>query len=220
MGILFTRFLAVVFLIAAPTYACAHVEINVDLASQTMTVHSGSGETYVWPISSGKAGHATPDGVFRPRAMYAMVHSAKYNNAPMPHSIFFYGQYAIHGTNAVGSLGRPASHGCVRISPANAAALFAMVQSRGRKSALSDRPSAISRAASGIPDRCLDLRPSATRGRSKNGRIIPSHCEEPRGPLTHGLITGNPCRNRADGCRVFSPFRISGHRRFELAGAG
>jgi single-stranded-DNA-specific exonuclease len=38
-----------------------------------------------------------------------MVHSAKYGNAPMPHSIFFYGQYAIHGTNAVGALGSPAS---------------------------------------------------------------------------------------------------------------
>jgi L,D-transpeptidase catalytic domain len=131
MWTLFARLFALAVLIAAPTYACAHVEINVDLASQTMTVHSGSGETYVWPISSGKAGHATPNGVFRPRALYAMVHSAKYNNAPMPHSIFFYGQYAIHGTNAVGSLGRPASHGCVRISPANAAALFAMVQKQG-----------------------------------------------------------------------------------------
>ncbi len=122
---------ALAVLIAAPTYAYAHVEINVDLSSQTMTVHSGSGETYVWRISSGKAGHATPNGVFRPRAMYAMVHSAKYGNAPMPHSIFFYGQYAIHGTNAVGNLGRPASHGCVRISPANAAMLFAMVQRQG-----------------------------------------------------------------------------------------
>jgi hypothetical protein len=131
MRILFTRLIALVILIAAPTYALAHVEINVDLGSQTMTVHSGSGETYVWPISSGKAGHATPNGVFRPRAMYVMVHSAKYNNAPMPHSIFFYGQYAIHGTNAVGNLGRPASHGCVRISPANAAMLFAMVQKQG-----------------------------------------------------------------------------------------
>jgi len=60
-----------------------------------------------------------------------MVHSAKYNNAPMPHSIFFYGQYAIHGTGAVGALGRPASHGCIRLSPANAATLFAMVQAQG-----------------------------------------------------------------------------------------
>src|SRR3984885_11674592 len=131
MGNLFTRLLALAILMAAPTYACAHVEINIDLASQTMTVYSGSGETYVWPISSGKAGHATPNGVFRPRALYAMVQSAKYNNAPMPHSIFFYGQYAIHGTTAVGNLGRPASHGCVRISPANAATLFAMVQRQG-----------------------------------------------------------------------------------------
>src|SRR5271163_4980649 len=131
MGILFTRLLALALLTAAPTYACAHVEINIDLASQTMTVHSGSGETYVWPISSGRAGHATPNGVFSPRALYAMVHSAKYGNAPMPHSIFFYGQYAIHGTTAVGNLGRPASHGCVRLSPANAATLFAMVERQG-----------------------------------------------------------------------------------------
>jgi hypothetical protein len=146
MGFLFTRLLAFAVLIAAPTYASAHVEINVDLASQTMTVHSGSGETYVWPISSGKAGHATPNGVFRPRALYAMVHSAKYNNAPMPHSIFFYGQYAIHGTNAVGSLGRPASHGCVRISPANAATLFAMVQRQGAEIRIVGSPfSAIAR---------------------------------------------------------------------------
>ena len=60
-----------------------------------------------------------------------MVHSAKYNNAPMPHAIFFYGQYAIHGTNAVGALGSPASHGCIRLSPQHAALLFAMVQSEG-----------------------------------------------------------------------------------------
>ena len=131
MRTLFKHFLAFAVLLAAPTYAYARVSIDVDLSSQTMTVHSGSGETYVWPISSGRAGHATPRGVFRPRALYAMIHSAKYGNAPMPHSIFFYGQYAIHGTTAVGNLGRPASHGCVRISPANAATLFAMVQRQG-----------------------------------------------------------------------------------------
>src|ERR1700749_2221396 len=131
MAVFFTRFLALVFLIAAPTYACAHVEINIDLSSQTMTVHSGSGETYVWPISSGKAGHATPNGVFRPQAMYTMVHSAKYDNAPMPHSIFFHGQYAIHGTTAVDALGHVASHGCVRRAPGNAATLFAMVKEEG-----------------------------------------------------------------------------------------
>jgi hypothetical protein len=131
MRTLLTRILALAVLFAAPAAAHAHVEINIDLSSQTMTVHSGSGETYVWPISSGRTGHPTPRGVFRPRALYAMVHSAKYGNAPMPHSIFFHGQFAIHGTMAVGNLGRPASHGCVRISPAHAATLFAMVKRQG-----------------------------------------------------------------------------------------
>jgi lipoprotein-anchoring transpeptidase ErfK/SrfK len=131
MRMLLRRLLALAALAAAPAQAYAHVEINIDLMSQTMTVHSGAGETFVWPISSGRAGYATPRGVFHPRALYVMVHSAKYGNAPMPHSIFFYGQYAIHGTNAVGNLGRPASHGCIRLSPGNAATLFAMVERQG-----------------------------------------------------------------------------------------
>lgn len=123
--------LACGILLAAQTYAFASVNIEVDLSTQTMHVRAGSGETYNWPISSGRSGHQTPRGVFRPRALYTMVHSAKYGNAPMPHSIFFYGQYAIHGTTAVGLLGNPASHGCIRLSPEHAATLFAMVQSQG-----------------------------------------------------------------------------------------
>ena len=131
MRMLLKHILALTGLLAAPSYAYAFVDINIDLSSQTMVVHSGSGETYVWPISSGRAGHMTPRGLFHPRALYLMVHSAKYGNAPMPHSIFFYGQYAIHGTTAVGNLGHPASHGCVRLSPGNAATLFAMVERQG-----------------------------------------------------------------------------------------
>jgi hypothetical protein len=123
--------LAFGIVLAAHNHAFALVHIDVDLSSQTMHVTSGSGESYVWPISSGRSGHLTPRGGFRPRALYTMVHSAKYGNAPMPHSIFFYGQYAIHGTTAVGNLGNPASHGCIRLSPGNAATLFAMVQSQG-----------------------------------------------------------------------------------------
>jgi hypothetical protein len=123
--------LALGILFAAQGAASAFVRIDVDLGSQTMRVASNRGESYVWPISSGRMGHLTPHGVFRPRALYAMVHSAKYDNAPMPHSIFFYGQYAIHGTNAVGALGNPASHGCIRLSPGAAATLFAMVKAEG-----------------------------------------------------------------------------------------
>ena len=123
--------LALGAVIVAHSHAYALVHIDIDLSSQRMTVHSDSGETYTWPISSGRAGHPTPRGVFRPRALYTMVHSAKYGNAPMPHSIFFYGQFAIHGTTAVANLGRPASHGCVRLAPGAAATLFAMVQAQG-----------------------------------------------------------------------------------------
>ncbi len=131
MRILMKILLALGLVIAVQGRALAYVTIDVDLSSQTMRVHSTSGESYVWPISSGRAGHNTPHGVFHPQRLYTMVHSAKYGNAPMPHSIFFTGQYAIHGTNAVGALGRPASHGCIRLSPAHAAALFAMVQAQG-----------------------------------------------------------------------------------------
>ena len=123
--------LAVCFLWAMPTSAMAVVHINIDLNSQTMHVVSDSGASYDWPVSTGRPGHGTPRGTFRPQAMYTMVHSAKYDNAPMPHSIFFHGQYAIHGTTAVDALGHVASHGCVRLAPGNAATLFAMVKEEG-----------------------------------------------------------------------------------------
>jgi L,D-transpeptidase catalytic domain len=111
--------------------ADALVRIDVDLATQMMRVASDSGDAYEWPISSGRPGHLTPTGFYRPIGLYPMVHSAKYGNAPMPHSIFFLSQYAIHGTMAVGSLGRPASHGCIRLAPGNAATLYAMVKAEG-----------------------------------------------------------------------------------------
>ena len=118
-------------LLAMSGLAYALVRIDVDLSTQTMHVATDDGENYDWPISSGKMGHLTPRGRFHPTRLFPIVYSSKYNNAPMPHSIFFYGQYAIHGTNAVGALGRPASHGCIRLSPANAATLYARVREQG-----------------------------------------------------------------------------------------
>jgi lipoprotein-anchoring transpeptidase ErfK/SrfK len=110
--------------------AQAKVRINVDLASQSMHVSSASGD-YVWPISSARSGYVTPRGTYAPTSLQTMHRSRKYHNSPMPHSIFFNGGYAIHGTYEVGHLGRPASHGCIRLSPANAAALFQMVKAEG-----------------------------------------------------------------------------------------
>ena len=116
----------------AATRSEAAVTINIDLSSQTMRVQSGaSGENHVWSVSSARSGFRTPHGSFRPYSLQRMHYSKKYHNSPMPHSIFFLGGYAIHGTYSVAQLGRPASHGCIRLAPANAARLFAMVQQEG-----------------------------------------------------------------------------------------
>ena len=110
--------------------ATAKVVIDIDLSSQSMHVISANG-SYDWPISSARGGYVTPNGTFAPESLQTMHYSKKYYHSPMPHSIFFAGGYAIHGTYETGWLGHPASHGCVRISPQNAALLFDMVKEEG-----------------------------------------------------------------------------------------
>ena len=111
--------------------AMAMVNIDINLSTQTLLASDNAGHDYEFPISSGRVGHRTPQGTFHPIALYEMVHSAKYDNAPMPHSIFFLSAYAIHGTEAVGHLGHTASHGCIRLAPQNAATLFNLVKAEG-----------------------------------------------------------------------------------------
>jgi len=110
--------------------AQAVTRIHIDLSTQTMHVNSSSG-SYTWPVSTARAGYVTPRGSFSPKSLQSIHYSKKYDNAPMPHSIFFSGGYAIHGSYATGSLGSPASHGCVRLSPGHAAQLYQMVQAEG-----------------------------------------------------------------------------------------
>lgn len=121
----------------APMAAQARVNIRVDLSSQTMHVTTPDGGAYRWAISSGKTGFRTPTGVYSAQRLARMHYSSKYDDAPMPHSIFFRGGYAIHATGSVGLLGRPASHGCIRLAPGNAAQLFALVRSHGARIAIS-----------------------------------------------------------------------------------
>jgi hypothetical protein len=113
----------------------ARVQIQVDLGQQTMHVSSAEGE-FDWPISSARSGFRTPRGTFGVKRLETMHYSRKYHNSPMPHSIFFAGGYAIHGTYATGSLGRPASHGCIRIAPENAAVLYQLVRQEGARIAI------------------------------------------------------------------------------------
>jgi lipoprotein-anchoring transpeptidase ErfK/SrfK len=118
-------------LLAATKPAAAAVHVSVDLTRQTMHVSAPTGEDYTWLISSARPGFVTPVGTYRAKHLERMHYSQKYDDAPMPYSIFFRGGYAIHGTMAVSQLGRPASHGCIRLAPGNAARLYSLVREQG-----------------------------------------------------------------------------------------
>jgi lipoprotein-anchoring transpeptidase ErfK/SrfK len=105
--------------------------LKADLGLQQVTVLEGAEIRHVWAISSGRRGYTTPTGTFRPSWMAKMWHSRQYDWSPMPHSVFFNGGIAFHATSAVSLLGRPASHGCIRLAPANAAELYALVRRHG-----------------------------------------------------------------------------------------
>jgi hypothetical protein len=115
----------------ALTPARADVLVQIDKSSQRMAVSVDGAMRYEWPVSTGRDGYGTPSGTFHPQSMARHYFSRKYYNAPMPHAIFFYYGFAIHGTNDLARLGGPASHGCVRLHPSHAAALFALVERNG-----------------------------------------------------------------------------------------
>jgi L,D-transpeptidase catalytic domain len=108
------------------------VDIIVSKAGQKMTVKVDGDTEYVWPVSTGAGKYETPSGDYKPFRMEAEHFSKEWDDAPMPNSIFFTGEgHAIHGSFHVKSLGRKASHGCVRLAPENAAILFALVSDAG-----------------------------------------------------------------------------------------
>ncbi len=119
--------------------AQATVQVDIDLTRQSMNVTSSNG-TYTWPVSTARSGYVTPHGSFTPYSLQTMHYSHKYHMSPMPYSIFFAGGYAIHGTYSVAQLGRPASHGCIRLSPAHAQQLFQMVKAEGASITISGTP--------------------------------------------------------------------------------
>ena len=112
--------------------AQAKVDITVDQNTQMMTVAVDGVQRYYWPVSTGIPSRATPDGNFRAFRMEADHFSKEFDDAPMPHSIFFTKQgHAIHGTLDARRLGSAVSHGCVRLSTAHAAKLYVLVEQQG-----------------------------------------------------------------------------------------
>ena len=129
------RFVAFAFVIAAAVSGApakaATILAKVDISEQRMDVFVDGWPWYSWPVSTARPGYHTPTGAFTAQRLAAIWYSRKYDNSPMPHSIFFKGGFAIHGTEYIKRLGTPASHGCIRLRPDNAAQLYSLVEENG-----------------------------------------------------------------------------------------
>jgi lipoprotein-anchoring transpeptidase ErfK/SrfK len=112
--------------VALSAGASADIVVRIDKSSQSMSVTVDGQHRYTWAVSTGVGG--TPSGTYRPQALSRNHRSNLYNGAPMPYSIFYSGNFAIHGMTHIAHLGSRASHGCVRLHPTNAAVLFGLVQ--------------------------------------------------------------------------------------------
>ncbi|ASP33709.1 L,D-transpeptidase [Labrenzia sp. VG12] len=115
--------------------AAQRVTATIDLSEQRLYLYVDGRLRSKWAVSTARKGYRTPTGSWRPTRLERDWHSRKYNWAPMPYSVFFYGGYAIHGTTDLKRLGRPASHGCIRLHPKHAAHLFNLVRQVGRRNA-------------------------------------------------------------------------------------
>ena len=130
MILIAAAFFAMLFGAAAPSMS-AGLEARVDISTQTMTVKKYGRVIHRWKVSTARKGYITPRGSWRPTRLHRMWYSRKYDMSPMPYSVFYRGGYAIHGTGAVKQLGRPASHGCIRLHTSNAARFYSLVREVG-----------------------------------------------------------------------------------------
>ena len=170
LQLLAVTLLALVLRCAMNRPALANILIQIDKPSQTMTVSVDGAVRYRWYVSTGATGFSTPAGTYKPFRMEAMHYSQEWDNAGMPHSIFFTSRgHAVHGSNHPG-LGTPVSHGCVRLTLTNAATLYQLVGARGnggdhrhRQRVRSGRPVCPEQAAATEAEGFLPLRRAVWR---------------------------------------------------------
>jgi L,D-transpeptidase catalytic domain len=163
--------------------AAPSILINIDKASQRMTVLLDGVQRYDWPVSTGKAGYSTPSGTFAALSMNKVWYSKEWDNAPMPHAIFFMKDgHAIHGSYEVKHLGKAVSHGCVRISPQNATTLYTLVEKTGLKNTqvvlAGDTPGGEAKVANSASSRTRHSQ-SAAASRTRHSHVA-SHSFRPR----------------------------------------
>lgn len=122
---------AALLCLSVPSATAASLVARVDVAAQRMVVTHYGKVIHEWPVSTARAGFTTPRGEFRPYRIHTMWRSRTYDNAPMPFAVFYDRGWAVHGTDAVGRLGTPASHGCVRLATPNAETFYRLVRQVG-----------------------------------------------------------------------------------------
>jgi len=108
------------------------IKAIIDISSQRLTLYANDKRVYKWKVSTGRYKFSTPRGRYKPYSLQRMHYSKKYDNAPMPYSVFFRGGFAIHGTRSISRLGRKASHGCIRLHPRNAKIFYDIIQKQGK----------------------------------------------------------------------------------------
>ena len=177
-----TLFLSLLLLLGSVGAVQASVSVHIDLSTQQMHVNSSSG-TYSWPVSTARSGYSTPRGSYAPTLLKRMHYSRKYHMSPMPHSIFFRGGYAIHGTYETGRLGRPASHGCIRLAPGNAAVLYRMVQAEGARISITGTPPRAVRQATGGKTNRTALKSKRQGKMNRADTLISSSPAKAKGPF-------------------------------------
>jgi lipoprotein-anchoring transpeptidase ErfK/SrfK len=119
---------------SAPGTKGSSILIAIDKTTQKMSVFIEGTKKYDWRVSTGRPGYSTPSGTYTATSMNEVWYSKEWDNAPMPHAIFFMMDgHAIHGSYEVRNLGKPVSHGCVRIAPQNATLLYQLVGKNGLK---------------------------------------------------------------------------------------
>ncbi|HSP51095.1 MAG TPA: L,D-transpeptidase [Pseudolabrys sp.] len=169
---------AIAVLLGGLEPAQAGIVVTVDKSAQLLSVVVDGAPRYQWPVSTARIGYRTPNGSYRPQWLARKWFSRKYDWSPMPYSIFFNEGYAIHGSYEISHLGRPASHGCIRLHPQNAALLFALVKERlddTRIVVTGDRPDREVRAKR-APHRPAATRP-ARRGLDDSFNAAPDATE-------------------------------------------
>ncbi len=108
-------------------------KIVVSLSQQRLYVLNENDEALaVWPISSGMKGYETPTGNFSIVNRIRRAYSRKYEVWMVPWmAIVKSGEYGIHGLedrSYYRKLGRPASHGCIRLAQEHAFKLLSWVK--------------------------------------------------------------------------------------------